>query len=156
MCYAWAVEFPSWIEKQWFNVVQTLGIITGSALTAWIACADARSRRAGNLLEMAAQHRELWSEAHRRPELARIFKEEADLVSTPISTAEEEYLRLIIVHFNTGWTMRRAGASYSGKTLSADIRAFFKLPLPAAIWEQTKNARDQGFVKFVENSLKQQ
>ena len=34
--------------------------------------------------------------------------------------------------------------------LRQDVRSFFSLPLPKAVWEKTKIFQNQDFVKFVE------
>lgn len=37
--------------------------------------------------------------------------------------------------------------------MQKDIKAFFSLPIPKAVWEQVKPFQDEDFVEFVENSL---
>ena len=96
------------------------------------------------------QHRELWSEVHRRAELHRILQRTVDLIAGPVTVAEQEYLNLVIVHFHTGWQLAREGTMLKLKTLGADARGFFNLPLPKFVWEQTKSTRDPQFVKFIE------
>jgi hypothetical protein len=39
------------------------------------------------------------------------------------------------------------------KEMKSDIRDFFALPLPRAVWEKTKVCRNQRFVRFVERAL---
>ena len=97
-----------WLEQNWFVLIQTLGIVGSIVLTACTVRRDTRARRLGDYLTVVSQHRELWSEAHRRPELARLFQTEIDLVAAPLTVAEEEYLNLIIDHFHTGWHRPRA------------------------------------------------
>ncbi len=114
---------------------------------------DARSRRASDLLMLLEQHRELWSELHRRPELARILAPEADLVAQPPTVPESEYLNLVFVHFHTGWLLAAAGAAHDLEILADDIRGFFTLPLPRAAWHASRATRDPGFVRFVDGCL---
>jgi hypothetical protein len=40
------------------------------------------------------------------------------------------------------------------KELADDVREFFSLPLPRAVWEKTKKNRNRRFVRFVERALK--
>lgn len=145
--------FLIWLDQNWFNLVQTFGIMAGLGCTALALRQEARGRRLGDYLTLAGQHRELWSEAHRRPDLARIFQAEVDLVGTPITVAEEEFLRLVVVHFNTGWQMALDGELNTLATLAVDARAFFSLPIPQAVWMMTRTARDPGFVQFIEEAL---
>jgi hypothetical protein len=143
----------SWLDQNWFGVVQTLGIV-GSI---WLAIAtlrrDARARRVADHLTLAGQHRELWSDVHRRPELARILHTEVDLVAHSVSVAEEEFLNLVIVHFNTGWLLAKENAILTLDVLATDARSFFALPIPRTVWDSTKHARDPEFVHFIQNAL---
>ena len=145
-------NFTVWLDQNWFNLAQTLGIV-GSVLLATVAfCRETKARRIANFLTLAQQHRELWSETHRRPELARIVKQEVDLVASPLSVAEEEFLNLVIVHFQTGWLLANesAFAFLEAQELAADLGAFLSLPLARALWQRTKAFRNPRFVEFVE------
>ena len=71
------------------------------------------ARKVSDLLTLTAQHRELWNEVYRRPELSRIFATAADLVANPVSVAEERFLNEVIVHFNTGWHLARRKSLFS-------------------------------------------
>ena len=115
---------------------------------------EARARRMGDYLTVVTHHRELWSEAHRRPDLARLFQTEVDLVGAPVTVAEEEYLNLVIDHFYTGWVLVNDGIVLKAKVLAADTRAFFSLPVPRRVWDETKPQRDPAFARFVEKSLR--
>jgi hypothetical protein len=39
------------------------------------------------------------------------------------------------------------------EALRKDIRWFFSLPVPKAVWEETKLRQDAGFVRFVEKIM---
>lgn len=99
-------------------------------------------------------HRDLWNEAHSRPDLSRVFATEADLVAQPITVAEERFLNEVIVHFATGWQLARNGSLVTLDAMRADVRNFFSLPIPNAVWRETKKRRDPQFVRFVEESLR--
>jgi hypothetical protein len=105
------------------------------------------------LLALTEQHRELWNEVYSRPDLGRIYAEEADLVAAPVTVAEERFLNEVIVHFQTGWQLARQGSLITMDAMTADARTFFKLPIPRFVWQHTKASRDPKFVKFVEDSL---
>ena len=146
-------EWRLWLEQNWFSLLQSLGIVGGLWFTGLSVRRDARARQASDLLAWTQQHRELWSESHRRPELARTLSPEADLVGRPITVAEEEYVNTIIVYFNAGWSLARRGKLVNLETLAEDVRSFFVLPLPHAIWNRTKRGREAGFVQFVDRCL---
>ena len=147
------VAWQSWLDQNWFSLVQTLGILGGVGLTAAALRRDTRARKIGDYLILTGQHRELWSEVHRRPELSRILKAEVDLLASPLSVAEEEFLNLAIEHSQTGCLLARAGSPIRLSSLSSDARSFFTLPLPRVVWEKTKHARDPRFVRFIEQAI---
>lgn len=146
------VSLP-WLQENWFNLTQTFGIVASALLAAAAFSRETRARRLGYLLSLAEQHREVWSEAHRRPELARIFKSEVDLVADPISTVEQEFLNIVIVHFHTGWLFAKDTRFLDDTALTADARTFFSLPLPRAVWDNTRDARDPKFVRLMEKAF---
>lgn len=142
-----------WLQEQWFNLVQSLGILGGLWLTRAAFTSEVESRKVGDYLTLAGHHRELWMNVHDRHELTRIFLPEVDLVGAPISVAEEEFLNLVIVHFSTGWLMTQHGGLVKLPSLTADIRALFSLPVPRCVWDKTAHFRDPRFVKFVESCI---
>lgn len=147
-----AASLP-WLQENWFNLAQTVGIVASALLAAAAFNRETRARRLGYLLSLAQQHREVWSEAHRRPELARVFQSEADLVANPISMIEQEFLNIVIVHFHTGWLFAKDTAFLDNEDISTDARVFFSLPLPRAVWNNTREARDPKFVTFMEKAF---
>lgn len=101
---------PVWLEQNWFPLLQSTGIIGGLLFTALSVRRDTRARRAADLLKLAEQHRDLWSEIHRRPELSRILSADVDLLSSPITPVEKEFLDIVFVHFYTGWLLAKERA----------------------------------------------
>ena len=145
--------FVPWLQQDWFNLIQTLGIVWSLALTAAALHRETRARKLGHYLNLVAHHRELWSETHRRLDLTRIFQAEVDLVAAPMTVAEQEFLNLAIEHFTTGWLVAKDTPFLSRKMLAADAATFFASPLPRTAWKQTKHARDPEFVRFIEDAL---
>lgn len=139
-----------WLDQNWFNLIQTFGIVGGLWFTAMTLRQQAQASKNTDLLTLAGQHRELWSEVHRRSDLNRVLHADVDLVAAPITVAEEEFLNTVIQHFNTSWVLARTGVAITTKTLAVDARSFFALPLPRTIFERTKAARDPKFVRFIE------
>jgi len=125
-----------------FSVVQTLGVFFGLGLTVV-------SIQTANLLALIAQHRELWKEGRERDDLKRLFQKNKTLLTTEVSTAEEEFLNSVFVHYETGWRLARWGIVLTPKALAADVRGFFSLPIPHVVWEKRKETRDPAFVRFV-------
>lgn len=146
--------FLFWLNQNWFSFLQSLGIVGGLWFTAAAIRRDTKARKASDLLKLLEQHRELWSDIHRRPELMRVLSQELDLVAQPISTAEEEFINLVIVHFHTGWMLSCSGSTNSLAALGKDVGSFFTLPLPRKVWEETEHKRDAAFVRFVAKCMK--
>jgi len=145
--------FPAWVEGNWFNLIQTAGIMGSLWLTASAALREAKAREIENLLVIAEHHRELWTGVRQKPELERIFKEDSDPVAVPPTIAEEEFLNLALLHYQTSWRIAKAGGIITEKELATDVGRFFALPLPHAFWEKTKKRRNPCFVRFVERTL---
>ena len=143
----------TWVEANWFSLLQGAGIILGLLFTGISSSREARSRRTGNILTLTQLHRDLWNEVHRRADLQRVVQEQADLVGHPITAAEEEFMNLVIVHFQTGWQMAVQRSGISIEVLRKDVRSFFVRPVPRAVWEKTKGERDARFVGFIEGCL---
>jgi hypothetical protein len=141
------------LEDNWFALAQSLGIIGGLAYNALSLRKDVQARRTADQILLTEQHRELWSEVHRRPELMRLLDPEADPDSQPLTPVEEHYLRLVFVHFHTGWLLAREHSLLSLEVLARDIGDFFRLPLPKAGWRRARSAMDPAFVRFVEREL---
>jgi len=144
-----------WLEANWLSLIQSVGIVGGLLFTAFTLRRDSKARRASDLLTLAAQHRELWSEVHRRPDLRRINDANVDLVSHPITPEEEEFLNLVFVHIFTTWLLSQGGAMplLPIESLAVDVRSFVKQPLPHFVWQSSKNSRDPRFVRFVEECI---
>jgi hypothetical protein len=143
----------SWLNGNWFNVIQTVGIIGSLWLATGAANRDARAKEIINLLSLSEHHRDLWREVPQRKDLKRVFQADANVRLTPPTVAETEFLNLVIVHFQTGWWIARAGGMTTLNEMRSDIRDFFTLPLPRAVWLKTKEFRNRQFVKFVERAL---
>ena len=146
--------FRDWLTNNWFSLLQSLGIIGGLLFTAISIRRDTAGRRASDLLSLSERHQELWAELYRRPELTRIRNREVDLIAAPLTSAEQDFLRLVLVHFYTGFLLARKGALLQMRALKADVRTFFSLPLPRAVWKDARNEMDPKFVDFVEAQTK--
>lgn len=133
--------------------MQSVGIVAGMVFTTVALRREARERRAAHLVELTDLHRQLWLETSRRPELARLLSPAPELPPGPVTAAEELFVNLLIVHLSTVWELVRQDSVVSQDAVKRDVRAFFALPVPRAVWERTKAVRDRDFVRFVESCL---
>lgn len=141
------------IQTDWFNLVQTIGIVFGLIFTSASLRRDAGGRRLANLLALKQEHRELWNTIHERPELARILTKDADLIANPMTEPEEIFLRQLIVHVAVSWELIRQGTPLNRQAFRNDVADFFTLPLPRKVWLAVKGAQDARFRKFLENAI---
>ena len=146
-------DIASWLKSEWFSLIQTVGVVGGLIFTGITIRRDAKAKEVANALAFAERHRQFWSEAIGRPELDRVFSANADLSEQRTKTAEEIFLNLAFVQYETGWHMATKVERGDLKPLKADVRKFFSLPLPRAVWEETKAYRNQKFVRFVKRAL---
>lgn len=114
---------------------------------------EQRSRAITERLQLLEQHRELWSKVHEHKELKRIKEPNLDLVGEPVTALEREFLNMIFIHFETGWRLAELGSVNSLDTIRTDVKTFFRLPLPAAVWAETKDLRNDEFRRFVDDCL---
>lgn len=142
-----------WLRNNWFNLTQSTGIIGGLLFTGLAIRQNILATRHSQDLALTQRHSELWSEVLRRPELARVVSSEVDLVAQPVTTAEEEYLNLVFIHFQTSWNLAAAGAVLNLQTLKLDAGHFFRLPVPNRVWRQMRGRYASEFVAFIDAAL---
>lgn len=142
--------FYGWLNSNWFDLLQSIGICLGLAFTSTAVARDARARRVENFLSLVHEHRELWLEIYRQPELHRILDPTADLVAKPVTVPEDRLVNLLLIHLNTFWELGREGSVRMPDGVAADVGAFLELPVPREIWQRSKALRGPDFVAFVE------
>ncbi len=152
--------FSPWAEGNWFNLIQSVGII-GSL---WFTAAsfqsnskdrreDTKARKVSNILALSQRHREIWADSYKRDDLKRIFLKQVDLEAQPATIAEIEYLRERAIDFEDGWEIALLTNPEKLRPLALDACEFFSRPLPRLVWEQTKEFRNPKFVLFVERAI---
>lgn len=141
----------SWLAAHWLDLIQTTGIVGGLFFTGWAGRRDAQAKRAENLFRLTEQHRELWKELFASDDLARVLDPRADLGKRPVTKEEVTFVTLLLLHLNAAYSAIRAGVLREPEGLTPDIRAFFLLPIPGAVWELVKHLHDAAFVAFVES-----
>lgn len=142
-----------WISAQWFELLQTAGIIASLVFAACSMRRDEQARRITNVSAIKQDYIQIWSQLYERPELARVLDKGADLAQQPISTAEWLFVKMLIVHLDSVHRAMKARLFVSIEGLHTDIQDFFGSPIPKAIWEQLKPLQDSEFVQFIETSM---
>ena len=144
--------FLPWVSDNWYNFLQSIGVVGGLLVAAAAFRLDAKTRRVANLLEITKQHREIWTELYDRPELARVSDENVDLKQEPITAEEELFIGLLILHLNSSYYALKDGVFIKPDGLRKDIQTFFSRPLAKFVWEKMKQLQDDDLVRFVESS----
>jgi len=143
-----------WFREHWFDLLQTVGITGSLLLAAYTTWKDAQARRIGNSIAINGQYRMIWKDIYEHPVLARVLEKDADVVETPVSTGEELFVTTIIAHLSTVFRAMKHGEFVKLEGLQNDVREFFALPIPKAVWEKLKPFQDANFAKFIETALK--
>jgi hypothetical protein len=143
-----------WIGQHWFDLLQSAGIIGSLLLTAHTLRKDGQARTVSNTIAINEQYSRIWHEFYERPALSRILKKDVDLNRQPVSDEEARFVKTLILHLDTVRRTMAAGIFTEIQGLRKDIRDFFTLPIPKAVWEKIKPFQDRDFVAFVESALK--
>lgn len=148
------VSLVLWLNDNWFSFLQSVGIGGSLLFTAVTLRKDLQAKRVREYLILAGQHRRLWGQLHRRPKLARLLDPDRDLATRPVTHEEGLFLELAFVHFHTGWLLAREGSLTPMSVLATDAGHFFRLPVPAYVWERTKSVLEPEFVTFVDDAVR--
>jgi hypothetical protein len=139
-----------WFLENWLTILNATGIIGGLFFTAHSLRHETKTRRIGNLLTLIQNHRELWAEVLRYPELARVMDANVNLAKHPITASETIFVNMTIQHLSGAYQAMKNGLVIKQDGLRRDISGFFSLPIPKAIWEKTKVMQNDDFAEFVE------
>jgi hypothetical protein len=144
----------NWLSLHWFDLLQSLGIIGSLAIASYSTRRDERAQKVGNSLTINGGYQEIQKQLIFHPNLERVFDEKADIEHEPISIQEEAFVKMTIAQLSTVCRAMKQGEFVELEGLERDIRGFFGLPIPKAVWEKFKPVQDRSFVLFVEKSLR--
>jgi len=137
-------------------VGQTVGLIALIA-TVLFAAIEVRhlvkSQRVANIHAIKSEHREIWSVYLQHPSLARVLNPKADLAKNPVTTEESIFVKFLILHTYASFKAEAEGMFVPPEQLAKDIRSFFPLPIPKAVWNELRQFQDADFLRFMEESL---
>ena len=143
-----------WISQNFFNLFSVAGIIGGLWFTAISLRSETKTRRVANLLTITANHREVWKECFGKPELARVIEPSANVEKQPVTPAEEFFVNMVISHTSSVYEALKDDLVIKQENLRRDVKSFFSLPVPNAVWTKTKLLQNQDFAAFIDSSLK--
>jgi hypothetical protein len=137
-----------WLAQNWFDILSTIGIVGSLLFTAHSSRAETKTRRISNLITLTQNHREIWSALFKNPELERVVGTQS---KEPITVQEEILVNLVIQHLQSVFYAVSDKLVLKPEQLRRDIRDFFSLPIPRAVWEKNKVFQNEEFVAFVES-----
>jgi hypothetical protein len=82
-----------------------------------------------------------------------VLLEQPDLNSRQVSSDEERFINLIVLHTFAAYRASKAGIYVRPENLSKDVGGFFALPIPFAVWTNLKEFQDRDFVSFIDKSI---
>lgn len=147
------MEVISWTGAHWLDLLQSVGIISGFAFTAHTIRKDSEARKIGHLIAMGQHRHAIWKQLHEHPGLSRLMDKRADVDAHPLTNEEQVFVTSLVVHLHSVHQAVKAKMFVKLEGMQKDIKSFFSLPIPKAVWEQVKPFQDEDFVEFVENSL---
>ena len=143
-----------WISQNFFNILSAAGIIGGLWFTAVSLRSETKTRRVANLLTITANHQEVWKEFFGKPELARVIEPSADVEKQPVTPVEEFFVHMVISNTSSMYEALKDELVTKQDGLRRDVKSFFSLPIPKAVWTTTKLLQNQDFAAFIDSSLK--
>ena len=144
------MAISAWLAEHWFDLLQTAGIMGSLVFTGYAVRKDERARIIGNLIGIQDQYVRIWREMFERPQLGRVLKSDVNLKDEPMTDAEWLFVKMLILHLDTVRRATKAGMFVDLDGLQEDIRHFFGLPIPKAVWEKLKPFQDKQFITFIE------
>lgn len=139
-----------WIIENGFTLLNAVGVVGGLLFTGISLRSETKTRRVANLLTLTQNHRALWSEYFRNPQLARVLDALADTGKQPVNRDEEIFVNLVIQHLSSVFHALRDELVVKPEGLRRDVWWFFSLPIPLVVWERAKVLQNNAFVAFVE------
>jgi hypothetical protein len=88
-----------------------------------------------------------------QPELSRLLLLDRQSAHDSPTNQEELFVTLVILHLNAVYHAMKRGMFIKPEGIRRDIRWFFRLPIPYAVWQKLQVFQDHDFVHFVEEAM---
>lgn len=105
------------------------------------------------MFEAWKHHHDLWKPMDDRSELRRVRDARAALDTKPLSHDEQRFVTGLILHLSTIHRAMKSKMFVKVEGLEKDIKEFFALPIPKAVWQSVKPFQNKDFVRFMEKCL---
>ena len=144
-----------WLTENWFTLLNAVGVVGGLFFTSISLRSETKTRKISNLLIMTSNHREVWKELLNRPHLARVLDESVDVSKQPITPEEWKFVSFVVLHTSSMYEALKDELVTKQQGLRRDVAAFFSLPIPKAVWEETRPFQNDDFAAFMESCTEQ-
>jgi hypothetical protein len=144
-----------WFSENWFNVFSSIGIMGSFWVGIMAVRFDAKTRQVSNLLAVTTNYRQVWKDYFDNPKLSRVLEADADVKSQPVTPEEEFFVRQVIFHVSTFYYAIKDNLFIAQAGSLRDISDFFSLPIPKAVWYNSKLLQNQDFAAFVDSALQE-
>jgi hypothetical protein len=144
------MEFLRWLNQHWFTLLQSIGIVGGLIFTGISFLTDAKDRKVTNLIAVTHEHRDIWTQLYKRPELWRVLNRFPDLTKLPVTAEEQLFVNFVILHLSSVYEAMKNSMFFEAPGLGRDLKHLFSLPIPRFVWEKMKPLQDPKFIEFVE------
>src|SRR5580658_6880758 len=124
------MEGLRWIADRWLTLLNAVGVVGGLFFTASSLRSTTKTQRIANLLALTSNHREVWREFFKNPELARVLDRSADLSRNPITPGETEFVNMVVLHTSSVYESLKDDLVTRQEGLRRDVQSFFSLPIP--------------------------
>ena len=138
-----------WRDDPWFDWVRLVDFARNLG-----SRKDERARKITNSIAISQQYKQIWGEDYDSLKHGRVLAKSVDLVQQPISTEEDVFVTMLILHLSMVFRAMRNGEFVKFEGLQRDVREFFALPIPKAVWRKVRPFQDRDFAQFIDNSLK--
>lgn len=145
--------FMSWVADLQ-PYIETIGIAGGLLFTGAGFRRDASARYASTLLDITAQHRELWMYFCNHPELAGLLDPKRELREHPLGEHERRFTAWVFNHIYAAHYAAKAKIHLSPERLQEDIKSLLILPAVREVWKHLRQYHDSEFVDFVDRLRK--
>ncbi len=138
------------LEENWFNLTQTLGIVASFAVAVFALRWQSRQIKIANSLLINSHHREIWGHLFNDKELSRVFQKDVDLHSKPITDREHVFVNMIFLHMSACLKGIQSRAIDPVEGVENDLRNIMTYPIPRAVWHKVAKYHDHSFYEFIE------
>lgn len=142
------------LKANWFDLLQSVGIIIGFVYTARAFSLDQRFRQAALVLDIASAHRRIWGKLSETTGLKRLLDREPDLISQPVTADEEHFVMLVLLHLASVHQAIELRLLRRWPGLERDIRRFFSRPIPQLVLRKYLALQPLSFREYLRQILR--